>query len=98
MLVKELREALDKMPGEMAVYAKDGTGIYSAAHIFRMNLIGVEQFCEIITYTDNGHTPQMEDSLIERETGYANREELIEAHKKLQIEIAQLKEEFDVRS
>lgn len=93
MLVKELREALADMPGEMGVFVKEGTGIKSAAHIFRMNLIGVEQFCEIITYMDGEHTPQMEDSLIERETGFANRRELLVAFKALKVENEKLKGE-----
>ncbi|QGZ14007.1 hypothetical protein PP939_gp020 [Rhizobium phage RL38J1] len=79
MDVNELREALKKMPGEMGVYVPDGTGVVSVKHIFRMNLVGVEQFAEIAIYGGDPHTPDMEDSLIERRTGFKNREELIEA-------------------
>ena len=93
MLVKDLRKALADMPGEMGVYVKEGTGIKSAAHIFRMNLIGVEQFCEIITYLDHDHTPQLEDALIERETGFTNRRELLVAFKALKSENEKLKGE-----
>lgn len=79
MLVKELRKALEGMPGEMNVHVVNGEGIAEAKHIFRMNLIGVEQFCEVRTYFQ-AHTPDMEDALIERRTGFKNREELIEAY------------------
>lgn len=82
MRVSELRKALSDMPGEMGVYFNDGMGIASAKHIFRGNLIGVEQFCEIIAYGQE-HTPPFEDSKIERETGFKNREELIAAYKAL---------------
>lgn len=82
MLVKELRKALKNMPGEMSVYAVDGKGIASAKHIFRANLIDVEQFCELRTYFEE-HSPQFEDTKIERETGFKNRDELIAAYKKL---------------
>lgn len=82
MRVSELRTALEAMPGEMNVYLKEGEGVASAAHIFRLNLIGAEQFCELVTYCQE-HTAQLEDSLIERETGHKNREELIAAYKAL---------------
>lgn len=82
MLVKELREALKDMPGEMNVYAVGGHGIASAKHIFKGNLVDVEQFCELRTYFED-HTPQFLDSKIERETGFANRDELIAAYLKL---------------
>lgn len=82
MRVSELRTALVNMPGEMNIYLKDGEGIKSAAHIFSLNLIGADQFCELITYSQD-HTSQLEDSLIERETGFNNREELIIAYKAL---------------
>ncbi|AIK68319.1 hypothetical protein P10VF_106 [Rhizobium phage vB_RleM_P10VF] len=83
MLVKELRKELAKMPGEMGVYIPDGTGVMSVKHVFRMNLVGVEQFAEITIFGGDPHTPDMEDSLIERRTGFHNREELIEAYLKL---------------
>lgn len=83
MRVKELREALAEMPGEMNVHIPSGEGIASVKHIFRMNLIGVEQFAEITVFGGDPHTPDMEDSLIERETGFQNREQLIAAYLKL---------------
>lgn len=83
MLVKELREALAKMPGEMTVHVPDGTGVASVKHVFRMNLVGVEQFAEICIYGGDPHTPDMEDAKIERETGFKNRDELIAAYLKL---------------
>lgn len=79
MKVNELRDALKDMPGEMNVYALSGEGFASAKHIFRLNLIGVEQFCEIVTYRQE-HTPEMEDAKIQRETGFNNRDELIAAY------------------
>ena len=82
MKVMELREALADMPGEMSVYIVNGTGIAEAKHIFRGNLVGVEQFCELRTYFED-HTPQFQDSKIERETGFQDRLELIDAYKKL---------------
>jgi hypothetical protein len=82
MLVKELRKALAKMPGEMNVYAVGGHGIASAQHTFKLNLTGVEQFCELRTYFEE-HSPQLFDGLIERETGLQNRRELLDAYKAL---------------
>jgi hypothetical protein len=82
MRVNELRDALAEMPGEMAVYLKDGKGVKSAEHIIRLNLVGAEQFCELITYGED-HTAQLEDSLIERETGFSDRNALIAAYKRL---------------
>lgn len=82
MLVKELRKALKKMPGEMNVYLVGGEGIASAKHLFALNLVGVEQSCQLRTYFQD-HTPDMQDSLIERHTGFNTREELIEAYKAL---------------
>lgn len=85
MLVKELRKALKKMPGEMNVYLVGGNGVASAKHLFKLNLIGIEQSCELRTYFED-HTPDMQDGLIERETGFNTREELIAAYKKLAAE------------
>lgn len=82
MKVMELREALADMPGEMSVYLVGGRGVAEASHIFRGNLVGVEQFCELRTYFED-HTPQFQDSKIERETGFQDRLELIDAYKKL---------------
>jgi hypothetical protein len=82
MLVSELRDALKKMPGEMNVYNPEGYGFDSVKHIFKANLIGVEQFCEIKLFTES-HTPDFEDTLIERETGFRNRRELLDAYKAL---------------
>lgn len=82
MLVKELREMLEDMPGEMNVHLLDGKGISSAKHILKMNLVGVEQYCELITYYEV-HTENMLDTKIERETGFKNRDELISAYKNL---------------
>lgn len=79
MLVKELRDALAEMPGEMNVYLVTGHGVRSAMHIFRGNLIGVEQFCEIASHFED-HTSQFEDIKIERETGFKNRDQLIAAY------------------
>lgn len=87
MLVKELREALAKMPGEIRVYRPDGMGLKSARHIFRGNLIGVEQFCELAMF-DQEHTPDFEDSKIERETGFKDRDALIAAYLKLTATVA----------
>jgi len=83
MKVYELRKALADMPGEMNVYIPSGAGVMSVKHIFRMNLIGVEQFAEITIYGGDPHTPDMEDSLIERQTGFKNRDELIAAYLEL---------------
>ncbi len=85
MLVNDLRNALAKMPGEMPVFAVGGNGIASAKHIFRLNLVTVEQFCELRTYFED-HSPDMQDSLIERETGFNTREELIAAFKALKTD------------
>lgn len=82
-MVKELRAKLEDMPGEMNVYVNDGRGLLSVEHIFRANLVGMEQFCELLFFGDGPHTPQFEDSKIERETGFANRDELIDAYKAL---------------
>ncbi|ASW06252.1 hypothetical protein [Rhizobium sp. 11515TR] len=80
MKVSELREALLEMPGEMNVHIPSGEGVMSVKHIFRMNLVGVEQFAEITIFGGDPHTPDMEDSLIERQTGFKNRDELIDAY------------------
>jgi hypothetical protein len=45
-----------------------------------MNLVGVEQFAEITIFGGDPHTPDMEDSLIKRTTGFENREQLIDAY------------------
>lgn len=87
MLVKELRAALAEMPGEMPVYAVEGNGFAEARHIFRANLVGVEQFCEIRTFFED-HTPQFQDTRIERETGFKDRDELIAAYKALKTQVA----------
>lgn len=81
MKVMELRSALANMPGEMSVYLPSGTGVQSAKHIFALNLVRVEQFCELAAYGQD-HTEDMLDSKIERETGFRNRDELIAAYKK----------------
>lgn len=83
MKVGELRDALYEMPGEMSIYIPSGEGIASVKHVFRMNLKGVEQFAEITIFGGDPHTPDMEDSKIERHTGFKNRDELIEAYLKL---------------
>jgi hypothetical protein len=83
MRVKELREALANMPGEMSVHIPSGEGVMSVKHLFRMNLIGVEQYAEITIFGGDEHTPDMEDMKIERETGFKNRDELIAAYKTL---------------
>lgn len=83
MKVSELREALSEMPGEMTVHIPSGEGVMSVKHIFRMNLIGVEQFAEVTVFGGDPHTPDMEDSKIERRTGFKNRDELIDAYLKL---------------
>jgi hypothetical protein len=80
MKVSELRDALAKMPGEMSVFIPSGEGMSSVRHVFRMNLIGVEQFAEVTFYGGDPHTPDMEDAKIERETGFKNRDELIAAY------------------
>lgn len=83
MKVSELRDALFKMPGEMNVHIPSGEGMLSVKHVFRMNLIGVEQFAEVTFYGGDPHTPDMEDAKIERETGFKNRDELIDAYLEL---------------
>lgn len=85
MQVKELRELLADMPGEMSVYNPNGHGAISVRHIFRGNLVGVEQFCEILFFSENNHehTPQFQDSKIERHTGFKDRDALIAAYLKL---------------
>lgn len=83
MKVRELREALSQMPGEMSVHIPSGEGVMSVKHVFHMNLIGVEQFAEITVFGGDPHTPDMQDALIERETGFENREQLIEAYLRL---------------
>jgi len=82
MQVKELRELLADMPGEMGVYIPDGPGLLSVKHIFRANLVGVEQFCEMLFFGMNyhQHTPQFQDGKIERETGFKDRDGLIAAY------------------
>lgn len=86
MKVSELREALSEMLGEMTVHIPSGEGVMSVKHIFRMNLIGVEQFAEVTVFGGDPHTPDMEDSKIERHTGFKNRDELIDAYLKLKEE------------
>lgn len=85
MQVKELRDLLADMPGEMNVYVPTGEGILSAKHIFRGNLVGVDQFCELTVWKPgmDEHTPDFQDSKIERETGFKDRDALIAAYKKL---------------
>jgi len=70
------------MPGEMHVYLVNGHGVRSAAHIFRGNLIGFDQFCELASAFED-HTPNGQDTKIERETGFKDREELIAAYNAL---------------
>jgi hypothetical protein len=82
MRVKDLRKALADMPGEMNVYFRDGTGVKSVMHLVGMNLVGMEQCCEVISYLEE-HTPDLLDSKIERETGFKDRDELISAYKAL---------------
>jgi hypothetical protein len=83
MKVSELRSALAEMPGEMNVHIPSGEGVMSVKHVFRMNLIGVEQFAEITIFGGDDHTPDMQDALIERRTGFENRDQLIDAYLKL---------------
>ena len=83
MKVSELREALAEMPGEMNVYIPSGEGIRSVKHIFRINLVGVEQFAEVTIFGGDSHSPDMQDALIERQTGFTNRNQLIDAYLKL---------------
>lgn len=83
MTVTELRELLNHMPGEIPVYIPSGEGVMSAKHIFRGNLIGVDQFCEITVFGGDPHTPDFQDALIERETGFSDRKQLIAAYKAL---------------
>ena len=82
MKVMELRAALADMPGEMSVYLISGTGGQSAKHVFALNLVRVEQYCELAAYGES-HTEDMLDAKIERETGFKNRDELIAAYKAL---------------
>jgi hypothetical protein len=83
MKVSELRSALASMPGEMNVHIPSGEGVMSVKHVFRMNLIGVEQFAEITIFGGDEHTPDMQDALIERRTGFENRDQLIDAYLEL---------------
>lgn len=80
MKVMDLRKALAEMPGEMNVHLLDGIGVKSAKHVFALNLVRVEQWCELVSYSQE-HTEDMLDSKIERETGFKNRDELIAAYK-----------------
>jgi hypothetical protein len=95
MKVKELRDALADMPGEMPVYLVGGTGVASAQHLFGFNLVRVEQWCELAAYGQS-HTENMLDSLVERETGFKNREELIAAYKGVLALTPTTKEETNV--
>ena len=90
MKVSELRDALLEMPGEMNVHIPSGEGVMSVKHIFRMNLVGVEQFAEITIFGGDPHTPDMQDALIERQTGFENREQLISAYLDLKKVVASL--------
>lgn len=94
MKVSELRDALSEMPGEMNVHIPSGAGVMSVKHIFRMNLIGVEQFAEIAIFGGDPHTPDMEDARIQRETGFKNRDELIIAYLDLKKQAAAAEEEL----
>ena len=94
MLVKELRKQLEEMPGEMNVYLVDGEGVQSAKHIFKANLVGVEQFCELRSYFQD-HTPQFQDTLIERETGFNDRRALLDAYHKLKQTVDDLNKTVD---
>jgi len=58
------------------VHIPSGEGVASVKHVFRMNLIGVEQFAEITIFGGDPHTPDMEDSKIERETRVDGRKGL----------------------
>lgn len=85
MKVNELREAIKDMPGEMNVYFVGGEGLRSAQHTIKGNLIGFEQHLELASWFQD-HAPNYTDSKIERETGFTNRLELIDAYKKLLAE------------
>lgn len=91
MLVKELRALIANLPGEMSVYRKSGEGLASVQHTFRGNLIGFDQYLELLFFGEDEHTPNHEDIMIERNTGFKNRVELIDGYKALQKEIEELK-------
>jgi len=80
MKVMDLRKALAEMPGEINVHLLDGIGVKSAKHVFALNLVRVEQWCELVSYSQE-HTEDLLDGKIQRETGFKNRDELIAAYK-----------------
>ena len=82
MNVLELIKLLEAMPHNANVYMPDGLGITEANLIFAANLVGVEYFCELVPFCQIA-TLQFQDSKIERETGFKNRDELIDQYKKL---------------
>lgn len=82
MKVHELIKQLEEMPHNMSVHLINGHGIRSAFHQIRGNLVGFDQICYLVTYFEDD-PKQYPDGLIERETGFADRVELIAAYKKL---------------
>lgn len=81
MIVKELIKELEKMPSEAPIYKIEGAGLSSVKLITSFNLKGVIQFCELRFFDDKEHhTEDMLDELIRRQTGFKNREGLIEAY------------------
>uniref|UniRef100_A0AAU8HY22 Uncharacterized protein n=2 Tax=unclassified Caudoviricetes TaxID=2788787 RepID=A0AAU8HY22_9CAUD len=87
MRVSELLEILEDVNPHLSLHMKEGVGIKSVKVINSMNYVGVESFVEILTFYDGEHTPELGDTLIERETGFKNREELIEAFKEQKARI-----------
>ena len=84
MKVIELIKQLSEYPQHLNIYKLDGTGLASVKQIDRLNLIGLDQFVELRFYDDTeDYTPNLQDALIERETGFQDRQQLIDAYKAL---------------
>lgn len=84
MTVGELLEALEGVNPHLSIFHVEGVGMKSIKVVNRLNLVGVESFVEFLLYSDRvGHTEELEDCLIERNTGFKNREELIEAYQEM---------------
>ncbi|QIW87743.1 hypothetical protein Ab1vBOLIVR5_gp95c [Agrobacterium phage OLIVR5] len=80
MRVSDLLEILEGVNPHLPLHMKEGVGIKSVKVIDTLNYSGVESFVEFLTFYDKEHTPDLEDTLIERETGFKNREDLIKAY------------------
>jgi len=82
MKVYELRELLKAMPGEMCVYNMSGNGLASVKHVVELNLEPRRH--ESVLWNAFFSDPEnLQDTLIERETGFKDRRGLISAYKEL---------------